>query len=171
MLLCLSISFAIVTVISEANNHLIFDLLISDKTIYSEISFRSTDDITNTEDYLSEIPSSWTNFYYLTKLPAGYYFLNTMEGYQSKYLVFTNESDEHLIFAQETLEISAQIDTENAIVEDIEIDGLNGISISKDNVTIIAWHDNSNSYILTGNIDLKTLVTVAKSKKYIRTND
>jgi hypothetical protein len=92
--------------------------------------------------------------------------LNTKEGYQSKYLIFSNEADEHLVFAQETLDISAVIDTENAIVEDVEINGLKGISSSKEGVTIIAWHDNSNSFILTGNIQPKTMLNIAESIKY-----
>ena len=164
----LILSFAVLTVISEANGYHLFDMLISDQSIYSEISFEKSDDLIDAGDYLSNIPKTWTDYYYLTKLPSGYYFLNTMEGYQSKYLVFSNDADEHLVFAQETLNISAQIDTENAIVEDIEISGLKGIASSKDDVTIIAWHDNSNSYILTGNVNLKTLIAVAESKKYMK---
>lgn len=168
LFLCLSLSFAVLTVISEANGYHLFDMLISDQSIYSEISFEKSDDVIDAGDYLSEIPTTWVNYYYLEKLPVGYYFLNTMEGYQSKYLVFSNDADKHLVFSQETLDISAQIDTENAIVEDIEIGGIKGIASSKEGVTIIAWHDNSNSYILTGNIELKTLITVAESKKYMK---
>ncbi|GAB6106697.1 DUF4367 domain-containing protein [Fusibacter bizertensis] len=164
----LILSFAVLTVISEANGYHLFDMLISDQSIYSEISFEKSDDVIDVGDYLSEIPTTWVNYYYLEKLPVGYYFLNTMEGYQSKYLVFSNDADEHLVFAQESLDISAQIDTEDAIVEEVEIGGLKGIASSKEGVTIIVWHDNSNSYILTGNIELKTLITVAESKKYIK---
>ena len=91
-----------------------------------------------------------------------------MEGYQSKYIIFSNDADEHLVFAQETLDISAQIDTENAIVEDVEINGLKGIASIKEGITILAWHDNSNSFILTGNLQLQTLLTVAESIKYVK---
>lgn len=164
--LCLILSFSVITVISEANGYHLFELIVNDKTIYSQISFKNTNDVIDAGDYISVIPKTWTSYYYLTKLPADYYFLNTMDGYQSKYLIFSNDTDEHLVFAQETLDISAVIDTENTIVEEVEINGLKGISSSKEGVTIIAWHDNNNSFILTGKIHPKTLLIVAESIKY-----
>lgn len=163
---CFIVGFSVLTVISEANGYHLFRLLIHDESLYSRVLFKNMNDVIEAEDYLSEIPVTWKSYYYLTELPVGYFFLNTMEGFESKYLVFSNEVDEHLVFSQESLDISAQIDTENAVVDEIEINGLKGIASVKEGVTIIVWNDNSNSFVLTGNIKLEVLLKVAESINY-----
>lgn len=70
------------------------------------------------------------------------------------------------IHANESTDMTAQIDTENAVVKEIEINGLNGFISLKDEVTILTWHDNTNSFILSGKFSSDVMIKLAEGIKY-----
>lgn len=164
--LCLILSFSLISLFSEANGYNLFKLFVQDEARYSQITFEDAHMVTDVEDYLSSLPEDWADFYYPTQLPTGYFFYDTMGANETKFIIFSNENDEHLVFSQDTLTVSAQIDTENALVEEIQINGLNGIASQKPDVTILVWHDNTNSFFMTGNLNLETMLKVAESVAY-----
>lgn len=57
------------------------------------------------------------------------------------------------------------IDTENATVEKVTVNGLEGILSSSPRVTILLWHDNTLVYTVEGDIDKNEIVKIAENFK------
>ncbi len=55
------------------------------------------------------------------------------------------------------------IDTENAVIEQIKINNLDGIYSSNDNANILIWHDDERAYRITANISKDEIIKIAEN--------
>jgi len=73
--------------------------------------------------------------------------------------------DRYFAFSMNDINGSMGIDTENASVKKIMINGQEAIYSSNDNVNILVWHDENFSYKLSGKIEEKEIVRIAEKIK------
>jgi len=55
------------------------------------------------------------------------------------------------------------VDTEDASVRRIQINGLDAMYSTNENINILVWHDNEYSYRISGNLDEETIIKIAEN--------
>jgi hypothetical protein len=56
-----------------------------------------------------------------------------------------------------------QLDSEEGVIIEVDINGMEGIIILKDESNIINWHDNNQNFYIQGNVEKSMLLEVAES--------
>lgn len=79
-------------------------------------------------------------------------------------LVFKGE-EYYFVFSMSGITSSISIDTENASVKKITINGQEALYSSNNNVHILVWHDEKFSYTLSGTLEEKEMVRIAENTK------
>ena len=100
----------------------------------------------------------------LNYIPEGFVLNDTNETSESITLIFTKEK---LYFqaSMESIDINFGIDTENATVEKLKINGCEAMYISNPNINAIIWHDNNYAYSIFGNITKNDIIKIAENTK------
>lgn len=80
------------------------------------------------------------------------------------YLVF-EKNQEFFNFTTMDIGSSLSIDTEDANVKELTINGREALYSENDNIHILVWHDDETAYILTGNISESEFVKIAENIK------
>ena len=101
----------------------------SERTSYTLVSTGKTVDI----------PEEWNGDFYPTYIPEGYEFEKC---YHSE-VVYRNENEETFSFSEETYGASISLDTEDANVSSIMINGASGTVIEKEGWIAIIWSANN----------------------------
>lgn len=143
----------------EANRIRFLNMIIETTKRFSEVKFKETDDL----EYIKDLPQEWDDFYYPTILPDGYKLINSISANEIKYLIFANQDNNELRFLQGSITSVFQLDTEGGNISEVDINGMEGIIIEKDGVTIISWHDNNRSFYLQGEVEKSVLLEIVKN--------
>lgn len=100
----------------------------------------------------------------LDYVPMG---LDMVENSKSKSGIFLafESADKYFYVDIDEMGGTMSIDTEDAVVENISINGLEGICSSKETVTILVWHDNKNVFQIHGDIPKEEIVKIAENLK------
>lgn len=77
-------------------------------------------------------------------------------------LSFLNK-DKYFQFRLGKLDVNSAVDTENAVVENITINGYDGIYISKTDRNMLIWHNSSYTYRITANIEKDEIIKIAEN--------
>lgn len=109
-----------------------------------------------------EIPEDWSG-YYPTFLPEGFSLLDYELGASISRLTYIDGNGDIIELLQGTLISNSQIDTEDATVIDIEINGNQGVLAEKDEEIIIGWNEKNSSLLLRGNVKRSILLKVSES--------
>lgn len=107
-------------------------------------------------------PDDWTD-YYPAYMPEEYSLVESEAGAGVSILRYVNEKGEILELIQGTVILTSQIDTEDATVVEVEVNGESSIIVEKDDETIIGWSKKEESFILRGNLDKSELLEIAES--------
>jgi len=100
----------------------------------------------------------------LAYIPEGFKLEKRDSNENSVNLIFKRE-DNYFVFSMDSLNGKVGIDTENASVKKTIINGKEALYSSNSNVNILVWHDEEVSYTLSGNIDEKEMIKIAKDIK------
>ncbi|MEA1975052.1 MAG: DUF4367 domain-containing protein [Bacillota bacterium] len=114
-------------------------------------------------DYLEKIPNEWTSFYYPKILPEGYKFLKAIKVNNAKYIFFNNAKNEEICFIQDSMNSESQLDSEGGLIIEVDINGIEGIIIFKEESNIINWHNNNQNFYIQGNVEKTMLLKMAES--------
>ena len=95
-------------------------------------------------------------------IPLGFEKINETITASSSNLVFQNE-EKWFDFYMNDIDGKLTIDTEGAIVEEIDINGTKAILSVKPDVKILVWSSDNYSLVMSGNIYKETLIKIAKS--------
>lgn len=79
-------------------------------------------------------------------------------------LVFKGD-EKYFIFSMNDINGSMIIDTENATIKKVMINGQEAFFSSNSNINILVWHEGEFSYRLSGTIDENEMVKIAKNTK------
>ncbi|MBQ7901375.1 MAG: DUF4367 domain-containing protein, partial [Clostridia bacterium] len=82
-------------------------------------------------------------------------------------IMFVNDNDLYFIVTSQSLGDSFGIDTENAVVNELIINGNKALSTSNEKGNIILWYDNNYSYTIYGNISQKEMLKVVENIEII----
>lgn len=101
----------------------------------------------------------------LNYIPEGFKLADKVKSTYSTNLKFMSDSNMYFQISATDIDVNSNIDTENATIEAITINGYDGVYISKDNINVIVWHDNRYSYTVVGNISKENIIKIAKNLK------
>ena len=132
----------------------LMNFIIDTKQTHSDINFSEDN---NGDTYTSDEIS-------LGYIPEGFKLEKSDVRKTRVYLMFKGE-DRYFAFSMNDINGSMGIDTENASVKKIMINGQEAIYSSNDNVNILVWHDENFSYKLSGKIEEKEIVRIAEKIK------
>jgi len=142
----------------EAFRIKLFNMIIEVSEKFSFIHFGET----NAVDLADKLPADWDSCY-PTVLPDGYEFKSAFAGTDFKYIIFENRESKEIYFSQSDITHESQLDTEDAEVAEIEINGMEGLTVVKGDYCIVYWHDNSKLFYLDGYAGKSVLLKVAES--------
>ena len=57
----------------------------------------------------------------------------------------------------------SQLDSEEGVIIEVDINGMEGIIILKDELNIIKWHNNNQNFYIQGNVEKSILLKMAES--------
>ncbi|TCK92635.1 uncharacterized protein DUF4367 [Natranaerovirga hydrolytica] len=158
-LVIITIIFSAVTVSVEAFRIRFFNMVIETTKQFTAVNHKESLNY----EYINELPSNWDDFYGPIVIPEGYQLLRAFDVNNTKYIIFKDIYENELRFLQGNLSADYQLDSEDGKVMEVDINGNKGIIIEKDEVKIINWNDNNNSFYIQGNLGKSTLLEMAES--------
>lgn len=100
-------------------------------------------------------------------IPEGFEISKTEVFSASKIIHYSNDKGQVIAFAQYNNEnASLRIDTEEAKVEKIVINGSEGLLVEKEQLITILWHNDNFSFYLKSKTDKDLLIKIAESINY-----
>jgi hypothetical protein len=106
----------------------------------------------------------WENYYQPNYMPEGYFFESAKAIGTLKVLKYT-DGENQITLTQANTGTDFQLDTENAILNEIYIDGNPGQLIIKEDKIILFWYNQEASFNIIGHVDKDEIVTIAESMK------
>jgi hypothetical protein len=119
----------------------------------------------NEETFNNLTPNlDWESYYQPNYMTEGYFFESAKEIGHLKVLKYTDGKN-RITFTQSNTETDFQLDTENAILNEICIDKNPGQLIIKDDKIILFWYNQEASFNIIGHVDKDEIITIAESMK------
>ena len=145
----------------EANRIKFFNFIVDYTNKYTEIRYNENDINTNKN---IETENNEENMIELGYIPPNFSLNRKQIKETSIYMAFTNDKKNFVISAKEQ-EGVVQIDTENAEVESININGRNCMMVTKDERISVYWTTNNMSFFIGGNIDKEEIIKIIENIK------
>lgn len=95
------------------------------------------------------------------------YTLSSVNGSVSKSVVYLNDDGLPIAFEEYSENAAANIDTENALVQEIQIGGQPGLSIEKEDMFTVIWNGTDRVFLVMTKISMEETVKIAESVEYI----
>ncbi len=144
--------------VPDSLNQWFFNLVIETSQKFSLIS---QEEIGETQE-VYEVPSEWGIYYYPEFLPEDYDLSSTRTLNDTKIMIFSNGTNQDIVFSQGPLSGESQIDSENGKVIEVDINGNNGVLAIKDDIKILNWSNNEMSFSIQGNVEESVLLAIAE---------
>lgn len=100
----------------------------------------------------------------LDYIPEGFVIKESVSDDRSINFIFSNE-DKFFYVSSDGLNTNFSIDTENALVERIKINGFDAVYTANQNANTLIWHDDDRAYTITGTVSKDEIFKVAKGLK------
>lgn len=152
------IGLGVVTMSVDALRIRFLNMIIEVNERFSSVEFEERESVENKED----LPKDWKD-YYPTVIPDGYTLKTWSTTSKSARLVYSNELGEELVFIQGPLTGEVHLDTEDAVVFEIEINGFEALMIEEDGRIMIYWRNGSYAFSLKGYLDKEIMIKIVKS--------
>jgi hypothetical protein len=75
----------------------------------------------------------------------------------------TSSLVKEIYFIQDSMNSESQLDSEEGLIIEVDINGMEGIIILKDESNIINWHNNNQNFYIQGNVEKSMLLKIAES--------
>lgn len=152
----LSISMAVLTVSVEAFRVRVFNIVLEQKEKYLEIRMD--------EDYGRTDEVKLRGHYVPGYIPEGFELESTAGSGDTATLFYINENNQQILFDQSPNKgTTYQLDSEDAIREDITINGYKGISLTKGERVTLFWSGEETSFVIIADIEYEELIKMAES--------
>lgn len=119
----------------------------------------------------SSLPDDWSNYYFPTYLPEGY-FLETFNKTENHERYFFSNGGETLVIMIQDVDndssLMSQLDSEGHELEFTEINGNNAVYLTKNDKTTISWIQNNMLIKITGRITTDEIILVAENIDYFK---
>lgn len=100
-------------------------------------------------------------------VPDGFETDYIFEGSYSTVFTLKNE-DKYISVSVDDIDGESLIDTENAVVERIWVNGKEGVISITEDVTILLWHDDEFAYTVYGDIDASEIIKIAENAEIVK---
>jgi hypothetical protein len=161
------VSMTIVTLTVDAVKARVIEMFMKTYEKYTEIRI----DIDRDEDSDIKSDIDLDEYYYPSYLPKGFKY-DDFEGSSSGcFIIFTKKGDDEkdtLVFQQTNSESNYRIDTENAIVVTMNINGSEGTLVEKGDRIVLIWHDGGTALIISGSVKRDEIIKMAESVEKIK---
>lgn len=94
-------------------------------------------------------------------IPNGFV-LTERESNNSGVTLMFEQDKQYFYLTIHDITVQSNIDTENATVEPIQINGMEGVCITNQNINAVIWHNSEFVFRLEGNVSLEELKKMAK---------
>ena len=111
-----------------------------------------------------DVPREWTGDFYPAYIPDGFEF----DGCYHSNAVYRNANGELLSFSEEAYGSRTSLDTENASLSSVHINGAEATLIEKSGWTAVVWSDNNRLFIVEMDTAKDEALRVASSVILIR---
>lgn len=139
-----------------------FNLFIEEKNEYSEIII-DNDSNSGSIDTLKN-DAALKNCYIPGYIPKGFNIENIIKQNGETIIVFKNGNSSSLVFEQSSdLNRDYMVDTENAEIETMEIQGWEAMVITKDKIITILWDNNERLFNVYGQISKEDILKFCES--------
>lgn len=154
--LVLALSMTVLTVSVDAFRVRALNLIMENKGKYLDISIDEKNPIENGRNL---DPKGYSPNY----IPKEFEISNIDNFGKTTIITYTNDNNDSIMFNQAPIGANYQIDSENAELKDIDINGIEGIAIMKEGFTTLFWNNQEYGFILYSNIEMEELLKVAQS--------
>lgn len=114
-----------------------------------------------TEDNITPV-LEWENYYIPEYTPDRYFYEGSVDGGLIKILKY-NDGENQIIFTQARNGTSIQLDTEDAVVSTVMIDGTEGQLIIKGDRVMLFWYNDDKSFTITGYVSEDEVIRMMES--------
>lgn len=119
------------------------------------------------------IPSSVINLpvsdqmavYYPTYIPEGYVVVDVIERDTRYHVVYLKGEDQSFTLSFDCENSAITFNTENSVVEEIEIKGIPAVVSTQDDQTIVIWQGEGFSYSISGNLGKEEFIRILESTR------
>lgn len=108
----------------------------------------------------------WASYYIPEYLPEGYFFSNSSGLGLLKVLEYTDEVNQ-IVITQGSSTTGIQLDTEDAEVRELTIDGKEGLLILKGDRTMMFWYNDDASFTINGHISEEEIIKIFRSMEKV----
>lgn len=131
-------------------------------TIFDDYSKFVNDESGMVEGANIKMPKEWEGVYYPHYIPEGYKIVESKQTKMS-YIAYQNEVGNKLLYTIDVYLEETYLDTENVDYECTKIDAMEGRLYKKGNKQAILFHNNEYIFHISGQLEEKELLRVAKS--------
>lgn len=154
--LILVISMVALTVTVDAFRVKLFNVIIKNTEKYLDIEVNDESEINNIKENIED-------YYEVGYIPNGFE-LDYIENLgDTKIVIYVNNKNEEILFNQSPNGTNFQLDSEDAVVKEVDIMGNKGVILNKEGKTTLFWNNEECSFYLLSTIDEKELIFIAKS--------
>lgn len=136
----------------------VLELLVRmDNPEYAELS------LVEKENASFDVPSEWGGGFYPTYIPEGFSLARIEDLGVEHHVEYTDNRDARLTISEAGIDTYTLIDTEDARVHTIAVNGNFGVMSVKETQIIVAWAFQDKYFVIMGNLDEDTIMRVAES--------
>lgn len=154
--LVLFISMSILTVTVDAFRVKLLNIIMNNTEKYLEIDVSDSNGVENIQRNLE-------GFYELEYIPSGFKIDYVEDLGDTKVVSYVNNRDEEILFNQSPSGTNFQLDSENAEVKEININGNEAVILNKEGRTTLFWNNEEYSFYLISTIGEEELIKMSKS--------
>lgn len=158
-LVVFSLSVLMTTLSVDAFRIKLFNMITEVKEKYTSIS------ITEKNQEIED--TFWSSYFKPQFVPKDYKLTDGQSFGALKIMFYTNNAGKELQFSQTSSNPDFQVDTENAKVSDVIINGEKGILVEKDNISTLIWTAEENTFFIMGELNRDTIIKMAESIKLV----
>jgi len=155
--LVVAISMTVLTVSVDAFRARVFNLIIESTERY--LGIKVEEDKSIEDNSYNEIKGYYVPGY----IPEGFELDSIEEFGKTVIITFTNENSQKILFDQSPNGTSYQLDSEDAVKEDVEINGEEGIALIKGDFIALFWNNEESSFYVLSDIELEEMIKMAES--------
>ncbi len=158
ILLVLFTAMSAVVFSVEAVRIRVFNFFMEKNENYTEVRI----DVENSDSLTPKL--DWESYYSPEYMPEGYFFETSAGGGAIKVLKYT-DGENQIIITQARNGTDLQLDTEDAEVKEVAIDGNKGQLIIKGNEIMLFWYNDEVSFNINGQVSVEEIIKISESMK------
>lgn len=148
----------VTTMSVEAFRIKLFNIVTEGTDKYTKVS------IVETENGI-ESQVDWDSYYAPEYIPEGYTYSNSENFGDIKIIFYSDASGKEIQFSQTPVNPEYQIDTEDAVVTEVIVNGGKGILVEKEGLLTLIWTIDNKTFNIIGEIERDEIMKMAESSK------